>query len=118
MTAKPMKMHLDHAFDNEKWRRETYVNQKLRATRHVTKWTKEYSRDAYSTLPEMPFQVERLHFYKTAENDTQGRFSISLPDGGNLCAHCIEKSPRLPNHAEPSAKRDYPRLLRRIRHHQ
>ena len=74
MTAKPMKMHLDHAFDNEKWRRETYVNQKLRATRHVTKWTKEYSRDAYSTLPEMPFQVERLHFYKTAENDTQGRF--------------------------------------------
>lgn len=74
MTGKPMKMHLDHAFDNEKWRKEPYVKEHLRATRRVTEWNKEYSRDEYSTLPEMPFAVERLHFYRHAVNDTKMTF--------------------------------------------
>ena len=74
MTGRPMKMHLEHAFDNEKWRREGYVCDKLRATRKVVEWNKDFSRDSYSTLPEMPFTVERMHFYHEAKNDTENRF--------------------------------------------
>ena len=74
MSGRPMKMHLEHAFDNEKWRREPYVKEHLRAGRHVTEWNKEYSRDEYDTLPEMPFTVERLHFYNRAVNDTKMKF--------------------------------------------
>lgn len=70
MTSKPMGMHLDHGFDNEKWLRESYVKSHLRATKRVTEWNKEYSRDEYSTLPVMPFKVERLHFYNNAAGTT------------------------------------------------
>ena len=74
MSGAPMRMHLEHAFDNEKWCRESYVNRFLRATKKVTEWNNEYSRDEYSTLPQMPFAIERLHFYQHAVNDTQGKF--------------------------------------------
>ena len=74
MSGRPMKMHLEHAFDNEKWRREPYVKEHLRAGRHVTEWNKEYSRYEYDTLREMPFTVERLHFYNRAVNDTKMKF--------------------------------------------
>nr|MBQ4319737.1 hypothetical protein [Clostridia bacterium] len=74
MTAKRMKMHIEHAFDNEKWRRDDYVRSHHRATRKVTKWTKEYWRDEYSSLPEMPFKVERMHFYNRAEDTTDGKY--------------------------------------------
>jgi len=74
MTAKPMRMHLDHAFDNEIWRRESYVRDNQRAVPKVVRWTKDYCMDRYSTLPEMPFEIERFHFYTKAENDTCGKF--------------------------------------------
>ena len=74
MTGKKMKMHLEHAFDNEKWRREDYVKNYHRATKKVTKWTRDYWRDIYSSLPEMPFKVERMHFYNHAEDTTDGKY--------------------------------------------
>ena len=74
MTAKPMKMHIDHYFNNDKWRRAGWVKENLRVKPRVVKWTPEYWIDRYDTLPEMPFEIERLHFYKRAEYDTGGKF--------------------------------------------
>ena len=74
MTGKPVKMHLEHGFDNEKWRRGKWVKEQLLAKPKVEKWTKEYKFDRYSTLPEMPFEVERYHFYNCAQADTEKRF--------------------------------------------
>lgn len=75
MTAKPMKMHLEHGFDNEKWRRESWVKDYLLARPKVAEWTKDYKLDRYSTVPEMPFEIERFHFYTKADNDTRGKYA-------------------------------------------
>ena len=74
MTGKPLKMHLEHGFDNERYRRESFVKDKLRARPEIVKWTKEWYMDKYSTLEEMPFDVERIFFDKRAEHTTEGRF--------------------------------------------
>jgi len=74
MTGKPVKMHLDHGFNTDKWRRANWVKDHLRAVPKIIKWTKEYAVDRYSSLSEMPFHIERFHFKKTAQNDTEGKF--------------------------------------------
>jgi len=74
MTGKPVKMHLDHGFNMDKWRREHWVKDNLRAVSKVIKWTKAYAVDQYSSLSEMPFHIERFHFKQTAQNDTEGKF--------------------------------------------
>jgi hypothetical protein len=86
MTGKPLKMHMDHSFDNSKWRREDYVDKKLRARPEIIKWTKEYYIDRYSSVPEMPFDVERIFFYKGAEYSTEGKYVhiITLTVGENM----------------------------------
>ncbi len=73
MTARPLKMHLDHAFDNDKYCRESYVQSHLRARPVVVKWTKEYSLDRYTSDPRMPFEIERLHFEQRASYSTGGK---------------------------------------------
>ncbi|MGI6112947.1 MAG: hypothetical protein ACOYEJ_02355 [Mahellales bacterium] len=74
MTGKPVKMHLEHGFNMEQWRRENWVKDHLLAKPKVIKWTKEYSMDRYSSYGPMPFEIERFHFKEVAQNDTQGRF--------------------------------------------
>jgi len=74
MTGKKVKMHLDHGFDNEKWVRESWVKDHLLAAPKVVKWTKEYAMDRYTSDPRMPFEIERFHFARRADNDTLGRF--------------------------------------------
>lgn len=74
MTAPPMKMHLDHSFNASKFRREDYVDKKLRAKPSVVKWTKDYYIDRYSSVSEMPFEIERIHYTKAGEYDTEGKF--------------------------------------------
>ena len=75
MTAKPMNMHLEHGFRNDKWRTEAYVKDNLFIRQpDVIKWTKEYSIDRYKTVKEMPFEIERINFTKRAEYDTLGKF--------------------------------------------
>jgi hypothetical protein len=75
MTAHPMKMHIEHSFDNEKWRRENWVKDNLLARPKVGKWTKDYKLDIYASVPEMPFEIERLQFYAKAGHDTNNRFA-------------------------------------------
>jgi hypothetical protein len=86
MTGKPLKMHMDHSCNNTKWRREDYVDKKLRAKPEVIKWTKEYYVDRYSSVPEMPFDVERIFFYKRAEYSTEGKYVhiVTLTAGENM----------------------------------
>lgn len=74
MTGKPCNMHLEHGFDNEKWCRESWVKDHLRARPVVVKWTQDYQVDRYSSDPRMPFEIERLHFSRRADNDTTGKF--------------------------------------------
>jgi hypothetical protein len=74
MTAKPMKLHIEHGFDNDQWRRETWVKENMRVRPKVVKWTKEYYLDRYDSYGPMPFVIERLHFTERAENDTEGKY--------------------------------------------
>ena len=75
MTGKPLRMQIEHSFDNEFWRRENWVEKNLLAKPKVIKWTKDYKFDRYASLSEMPFEIERYHFSTKAEGDTQGRFA-------------------------------------------
>jgi mannose-6-phosphate isomerase class I len=72
MTGRPLKMHLDHSFDNDRYLRAPYVRDNLRARPIVIKWTKEYKLDRYTSYHGMPFEIERLHFEKRAEYSTGG----------------------------------------------
>ena len=75
MSARPMNMHLEHGFDNDKWRTEKYVRDNLYVRQpDVIRWTKEYAIDRYKMIKEMPFEIERIHFTKRAEYDTFGKF--------------------------------------------
>ncbi len=83
MTGKPMRLHVDHSIRNNRWRREDYVREKLRARPVVQAWNRDYRQDQYTTVPEMPFHIERLVFEQRAEGDTQGRFLqiLTLTEG-------------------------------------
>jgi len=74
MTGKPCRMHLDHSFANDKYVRESWVKDHLRAKPKVVRWTKEYVFDRYSSDPRMPFEIERYHFTHRADSDTEGKF--------------------------------------------
>ena len=74
MTGKPMSMHLEHAFDNNRYCRENWVKENLRATPEIVKWTKEYWIDRYSSYGPMPFEIERIHFDQHAEYSTGGKY--------------------------------------------
>ena len=95
MTGKPLKMHMDHSFNCSKFRREDYVDKKLRAKPSVVKWTKDYYLDRYSSVPEMPFEIERLHSYKTAEYDTEGKFC-------HIITLTVGKKAKIYSKADPS----------------
>jgi len=98
MTGKPVKMHLDHGFDNEKWVRASWAENRLRAKPIVIKWTKEYQLDRYTSDPRMPFEIERLHFEKRGEYDTQGKFMhIATLTVGNKVTVRSKKHPELTN---------------------
>jgi hypothetical protein len=86
MTGRPVKMHLDHGFDNEKWVRESWLKDRFRAKPKVVRWTKEYQLDRYSSDPRMPFEIERYHFARRADADTEGRFMhvITLTVGSRV----------------------------------
>ncbi len=78
MTGKPMNMHLERYFEIDKGCRESYVTKHLRARPVVCRWTRDFSMDRYTTLPQMPFEIERLHFMKRAEYSTSGKFLQAL----------------------------------------
>ncbi|MCK5129537.1 MAG: hypothetical protein KAQ68_06785 [Clostridiales bacterium] len=78
MSGKPMRMHLDHGFNNEHWRRESYVEKNLRSQPKVIFTKDEYCIERYSSIDEMPFHIERIHYYDRAEYSTGGKFTHVL----------------------------------------
>ncbi len=74
MTGTPVNMQLDHGFNMDQTVREDCVEKHLRATPEIVKWTKEYFIDRYSSYGPMPFEIERIHFYKRGEYSTEGKF--------------------------------------------
>jgi hypothetical protein len=78
MTGEPMKMHLEHGFNNERWRRESYVKEKLKAQAQVVFSREDYCIERFSTIDEMPFHIERIHYYDRAEYTTEGKFTHVL----------------------------------------
>jgi hypothetical protein len=96
MTGKPVRMQIEHSCANSKWRREDYVEKKLRARPEVVKWTKEFYMDKYSSVSEMPFEIERLFFCKKADYDTEGKavHILTLTVGENIIVRS-RKNPAL-----------------------
>ena len=96
MTGKPVRMQMEHSCANNKWRREDYVDKKLRAKPRVIKWTKDYYIDKYSSVSEMPFDIERIFFYKKGEYGTGGNFVhiLTLTVGENIVIRS-KKNPAL-----------------------
>ncbi|HEV2211351.1 MAG TPA: hypothetical protein VG167_21510 [Verrucomicrobiae bacterium] len=78
MTAPPMRMHLEHSFRNNKWRREKYVQEHLRARPIVVRGDGDTRMDRYTSLSEMPFEIERFVFTKLMAYSTEGRF-LQIP---------------------------------------
>jgi len=78
MTAPPMRMHIEHSFRNNKWRREKYVQEHLRARPAVVHGDGDTRMDRYSSIQEMPFEIERFVFTKPMKHSTEGRF-LQIP---------------------------------------
>jgi hypothetical protein len=78
MTAPPMKMHLEHSFRNNKWRREKYVQEHLRARPMVVRGDGDTRVDRFSSLDEMPFEIERFVFTKPMAWSTEGKY-LQIP---------------------------------------
>src|SRR5208283_3011079 len=81
---------------NNRWRREEYVRNHLRARPVVLSGDGETRKDQYTTLPEMPFHIERLFFTKRHENDTEGRFMhiATLAEGEEVTIRSVEHPER------------------------
>ena len=78
MTAPPMKMHLEHSFRNNRWKRENYVKENLRARPVVVLGDGDTRMDRYTSVAEMPFEIERFVFTKPMAHTTDGRF-LQIP---------------------------------------
>jgi len=86
MTGKKCNLQCEHGFNIDLARREHWVKDHLFAKPEVIKWTPDYYLERFSSLPEMPFHIERFHFKKFAENDTEGKFLniVTLIKGDNI----------------------------------
>lgn len=92
MTANPMKMHLDHSFRNQKWIRESRVRSHHRARPIAVDGNGRFRKDQYTSLPEMPFHIERIFMEETAEADTEGRFMqiVTLTEGEHVTIESMD----------------------------
>lgn len=92
MTAKPMRMHLDHSFRNQKWIRESRVQSHHRARPITVDGNGRFRKDQYTTLPEMPFHIERIFMEEEAESDTDGRFMqiVTLTEGTRVTIESLD----------------------------
>ena len=83
MTAKPMRMHLEHSFDNQKWIRESRVLSHHRSRPIAVDGDGKFRKDQYETIAEMPFHIERIFMEEKADGDTDGRFMqiVTLTEG-------------------------------------
>jgi hypothetical protein len=78
MTAPPMRMHIEHSFRNNRWRREKYVQEHLRARPAVVRGDGDTRMDRFATIDEMPFEIERFVFSKPMAHSTEGHY-LQIP---------------------------------------
>jgi hypothetical protein len=71
-------MHIEHSFRNNKWRREKYVQEHLRARPVVVRGDGDTRMDRFTTIGEMPFEIERFVFSKPMAHSTEGRY-LQIP---------------------------------------
>lgn len=92
MTARPMRMHLDHSFANQKWIRETRAKEFHRARPVAVAGDGKFRKDQYTTIPEQPFHIERIFLEQRAENDTEGRFMhiVTLTEGRRVTIRSLD----------------------------
>ncbi len=92
MTAKPMRMHLDHSFANQKWIRETRAKEFHRARPITVDGNGKFRKDQYTTIPEEPFHIERIFMEERAENDTEGKYMqiVTLTEGKRVTIRSID----------------------------
>lgn len=92
MTAKPMRMHTKHSFDNNKWVRESRVKDYHRARPVTVDGNGKFRKDRYTTIPEQPFHIERIFMEKQAENDTEGKYMqiVTLTEGEKVTIRSID----------------------------
>jgi hypothetical protein len=93
MTAPPMRMHLEHSFNNNKFIRESQVKNTHRARPVTMDGNGKFRKDQYTTMPEMPFHIERIFFEHQAENDTEGKYMqiVTLTEGKQVTIRSKEK---------------------------
>lgn len=86
MAAPPMRMHLEHSFDNNKFIRENRVKNTHRARPVTVDGNGKFRKDQYTTIAEMPFHIERIFFEQQAENDTEGKYMhiVTLAEGKHV----------------------------------
>lgn len=92
MTAKPMKMHTAHSFANNRWIRKSRVESHHRARPITVDGNGKFRKDQYTSIPEMPFHIERVFLEKSAINDTEGRFMhiATLTEGSRVTIRSLE----------------------------
>ena len=73
-----MKMHIEHSFRNNKWRREKYVQEHLRARPVVVRGDGDTRMDRFTSMDEMPFEIERFVFTKPMAHSTGGKY-LQIP---------------------------------------
>lgn len=91
MTAPPMKMHTAHSFDNHKWIRKSRVESHHRARPIAIDGDGKFRKDQYTSLPEMPFHIERVFMEKRAVNDTEGKYMhiATLTEGSRVTVRSL-----------------------------
>ena len=92
MTAPPMRMHLDHSFNNNKFVRENRVKDIHRARPITIDGNGKFRKDQYTSISEMPFHIERIFFEHRAENDTVEKYMqiVTLTEGKQVTIRSIE----------------------------
>lgn len=92
MTAKPMRMHTAHSFANNRWIRRSRVLSHHRARPVAVDGNGKFRKDRYTTIPEMPFHIERLFFEEHAVNDTEGKYMqiATLAEGKRVRIRSLE----------------------------
>ncbi len=74
MIGKPSNLQCKHGFAMDLARRESWVKDNLRARPEIIKWTPDYYIERFSSLPEMPFHIERFVFNEFCEYSTEGKY--------------------------------------------
>ncbi|MEA4897593.1 MAG: hypothetical protein VB115_05030 [Christensenellaceae bacterium] len=92
MTAKPMRMQLEHSFRNQKWIRETRAKEFHRARPVTVDGNGRFRKDRYTTIPEQPFHIERIFLEERAENDTEGKYMqiVTLTEGKRVTIRSLD----------------------------